>query len=106
MTRQKMGPSPCNKDKHDQWIKVCDRLRKKDVPELNKMIEKFNLIVPNMNNQKFLFKLDTESEKIFNSGYEANNSLNQIENELDKKDKAKDNTKEPNIFDTILSMFK
>jgi len=106
MTRQMMGPAPCNKDKHEQWLKVCDRLRKKDVPELNKMIEKFNLIVPNMNNQKFLFKLDAESEKIFNSSYEPTNSPVQDAIELDKINTSKENVKAPNIFDTIFSIFK
>ena len=63
--RQSLGPAPVTKEKHDSWICFCDRLKSDDVRTINKMIEKFNLIVPNMNNQMFLYNFEADAEKIY-----------------------------------------
>ena len=65
-TRQKLGPAPLSEKKHDIWMAYCERLRNDEVRTINKMIEKFNLIVPNMNNQLFQYKFETDVDKIFN----------------------------------------
>jgi len=107
VTRQKMGPAPINRDKLEEWHKVCNRLQKQDVSELNKMITKFNLIVPNMDHQKFLFKLESECEKIFDNGYEASHS--QEGDAMESSDKIEKNSKDNktrNIFESIFSIFK
>ena len=40
--------------------------------EINKRIEKFNLIVPSMHHQKFPVNLAKEAEKIFADGFDPN----------------------------------
>ena len=64
--RQNLGPAPLSEKKHDIWMAYCDGLRNDEVRTINKMIEKFNLIVPNMNNQLFQYKFETDVDKIFN----------------------------------------
>merc|ERR1712098_77222 len=68
--RQKLGPAPLNYEKHELWISFCDQLKSEEVKTINKMIEKFNLIVPNMNNQMFLYNLEPDAEKIYNTHIE------------------------------------
>ena len=70
--RQRLGPSPLNKDSFDKWTDYCDRIEREDIRTLNKMIEKFNLIVPNMNNQMFPLNFQKEAENIFNSAFDPN----------------------------------
>ena len=65
-TRQSLGPAPLSEKKHKTWITYCEGLRNDEVKAINKMIEKFNLIVPNMNNQLFQYKFETDVDKIFN----------------------------------------
>ena len=43
---------------------------KKTTVEINKSIEKFNLIVPSMHHQKFPVNLAKEAEKIFADGFD------------------------------------
>ena len=68
--RQKLGPSPLNRDSQDKWTDYCAQTEKEDVRTLNKMIEKFNLIVPNMNNQMFLYNFQSDVELIYSTGYD------------------------------------
>ena len=65
-TRQSLGPTPLTEKKQNTWIAYCEGLRNDEVRTINKMIEKFNLIVPNMNNQMFQYKFETDVDKIFN----------------------------------------
>ena len=44
----------------------------KNVVEINKSIQKFNLIVPSMHHQKFPVNLAKEAEKIFADGFDPN----------------------------------
>ena len=64
--RQTLGPAPLPPAQQEVWTSFCERLRGDEVRTINKMIEKFNLIVPNMNNQMFQYKFETDVEKIFN----------------------------------------
>ena len=64
--RQSLGPAPLPPAQQEVWTSFCERLRGDEVRTINKMIEKFNLIVPNMNNQMFQYKFETDVEKIFN----------------------------------------
>jgi len=104
VTRQKMGPAPVNRGHHEQWEKLYTRLEKEDVLELNRMIEKFNLIVPNMNHQKFLFKLEPVAEKIFSNSFDHNAPLEEIK--INKKIENPTETQSSNIFSSIFNIFK
>ena len=44
----------------------------KNASEINKQIQKFNLIVPSMHHQKFPVNLEKEAEKIFANGFDPN----------------------------------
>ena len=68
--RQRLGPSPLNKDSFDKWSDYCDRIEREDVRTVNKMIEKFNLIVPNMNNQMFPYNFQKDKVNIYSTGFD------------------------------------
>ena len=42
----------------------------KNVVDINKKIQKFNLIVPSMHHQKFPINLGKEAEKVFENGFD------------------------------------
>jgi len=104
VTRQKIGPAPINREQYAVWQKLCERLRKEDVSELNRMIEKFNLIVPIMNHQRFIFKLNSEAEKIFNTGYDPDNT--QEDGQTVEKEEKPTNTSTSNMFSGLFNIFK
>ena len=68
--RQRLGASPLNKDSFDKWSDYCDRIEREDVRTVNKMIEKFNLIVPNMNNQMFPYNFQKDKVNIYSTGFD------------------------------------
>ena len=51
-------------------MRLVQRLNDDEVKSINKMIEKFNLIVPNMNNQMFRYKIDPDEDNIYKTGYD------------------------------------
>jgi len=104
MSRQKMGPAPVNRDKFEEWHKLCDRLEKEDVLTLNRMIEKFNLIVPNMNHQKFLFKLQSEADKILNTGYDG--TISETFHPVVKEEKVAEVTNKSTFIASFFHIFK
>ena len=53
------------------WVEKVFKMEKKAV-EINKSIQKFNLIVPSMHHQKFPVNLAKEAEKIFADGFDPN----------------------------------
>jgi len=102
MARQKMGPAPVNRDQHELWQKLCDRLEREEVATLNRMIEKFNLIVPNMNHQKFLFQLQPEADKIYNIGCDLNFSNVEVQT-VKKEEEKSEFVRSSNIFSGLFS---
>ena len=44
----------------------------KNVVDINKKIQKFNLIVPSMHHQKFPVNLEKEAERVFENGFDPN----------------------------------
>ena len=68
--RQTLGPAPLTREKHEVWMRLVQRLTDDEVKSINKMIEKFNLIVPNMNNQMFRYKIDPDEDNIYKTGYD------------------------------------
>ena len=102
--RQNLGPSPLTKEKHEVWISFCERLKNDEVRTINKMIEKFNLIVPNMNNQMFLYKFETDVEKIYNMAIEPK-SKNNLKTEPSKPAKSKEKENDQSSFFTNLFSF-
>lgn len=67
--RQSLGPAPLSNNNTNMWNKKVETL-KGNFASINKMVDKFNLIVPIMNNQKFLINHSEECERIFNNGYD------------------------------------
>ena len=92
--RQRLGPSPLNKESFDKWTDYCDRIEREDIRTLNKMIEKFNLIVPNMNNQIFLYNFQKDKVNIYNTGFDPSikvakqNHATPIENKNQEKENS------------------
>jgi len=70
--RQKLGAPPLGDRQLASWRSTLTHLREEKVAKVNKRIDKFNLIVPLLNSQMFLFNLDKEAQKVLESGYEAN----------------------------------
>ena len=68
--RQRLGPAPLNRQDCERWNDFCANLQKEDISVLNRMIEKFNLIVPNMNNQMFLHNFQSDVDSIYSTGYD------------------------------------
>jgi len=80
--RQTLGPGPLNQTKLDKWNAFYTRLERHQVTDLNRRIDKFNLIVPMLNGQMFHFNLEAEARDIMESGFDPN-----IEAELTKEKK-------------------
>eukprot|EP00092_Neocalanus_flemingeri_P025631 GFUD01027787.1.p1 GENE.GFUD01027787.1~~GFUD01027787.1.p1 ORF type:complete len:359 (+),score=114.50 GFUD01027787.1:119-1195(+) len=102
--RQKMGPAPVNRDQQEYWQQVCGRLEKEEVVSLNRMIEKFNLVVPSMNHQKFLFNLQSEAAKIHNNGYDYDHAHVEVHT-VTKKEKESE-IQSSNMFSFLFGLFK
>ena len=107
--RQSLGPSPLSKEKHETWMRLTERLADDEVKSINKMIEKFNLIVPNMNNQMFHYKLDADADKIYNTGFDFNEEAQSPNPNTATSNKAsvavKSDKKDNGIFSGMLSLF-
>eukprot|EP00092_Neocalanus_flemingeri_P009048 GFUD01009739.1.p1 GENE.GFUD01009739.1~~GFUD01009739.1.p1 ORF type:complete len:382 (-),score=119.37 GFUD01009739.1:173-1318(-) len=101
MARQKMGPAPVNREQQDYWQQVCGRLEKEEVLSLNRMIEEFNLVVPIMDHQKFLFNLQSEAAKIYD---DYDNSRDEAQTATKKENKSE--VQSSSIFSGFFSMFK
>eukprot|EP00092_Neocalanus_flemingeri_P009049 GFUD01009740.1.p1 GENE.GFUD01009740.1~~GFUD01009740.1.p1 ORF type:complete len:379 (+),score=121.46 GFUD01009740.1:37-1173(+) len=99
--RQKMGPAPVNREQQDSWQQVCGRLEKEEVLSLNRMIEEFNLVVPIMDHQKFLFNLQSEAAKIYD---DYDNSRDEAQTATKKETKSE--VQSSSIFSGFFSMFK
>ena len=100
--RQRLGPSPLNKDSFDKWNDYCDRIEREDIRTLNKMIEKFNLIVPNMNNQMFPYNFQKDKVNIYNTGFDP--SLKVAKQSQATPNENKNQEKEnSNIFSGLFS---
>lgn len=53
----------CKKPK--EWQSLCDNWKANEVADINKRIDKFNLMVPMLRGQKFHFNLDKEAAKVW-----------------------------------------
>ena len=100
--RQNLGPAPLTQKSHDTWIKYCGELKNNEVKTINKMIEKFNLIVPNMNNQMFQYKFETDVDKIFNMTISSARKTKPKENDIFIKRKE---SSSPKYFLGIFNFF-
>merc|ERR1712110_135870 len=67
--RQSLGPAPLSEKAQQMWEEKVLKMEKGAV-DINKSIQKFNLIVPSMHNQKFPVNLAKEAEKIFADGFD------------------------------------
>merc|ERR1711879_589458 len=67
--RQSLGPAPLSQRDQQMWEEKVSKMEKGAV-DINKSIEKFNLIVPSMHHQKFPVNLAKEAEKIFANGFD------------------------------------
>ena len=57
----------------------------KNTVEINKRIEKFNLIVPSMHHQKFPVNLAKEAEKIFAGGFDPDLPSEKLKSKKENK---------------------
>ena len=71
ITRQSLGPAPLSKKDQETWDEKVLKMEKK-ADNINKIIQKFNLIVPSIHHQKFPVNLAKEAEKIFSDGFDPN----------------------------------
>ena len=101
--RQRLGPLPLSKSKVDRWQQFCSKLQNEDVKELNKMINKFNLIVPNMNNQKFLFRLEPEADKIMKTGFDPKLPTEPTKPKVEKESQT---VQQPTMMSILFDIFK
>lgn len=67
--RQSLGPAPLSQKDQEAWEEKVLKMEK-NVNDINKRIQKFNLIVPSMHHQKFPVNLAKEAEKIFANGFD------------------------------------
>ena len=70
------------------WEEKVLKMEKGTV-EINKRIEKFNLIVPSMHHQKFPVNLAKEAEKIFADGFDPNLPSEKLKPEKENKTREK-----------------
>merc|ERR1712212_142067 len=70
-SRQGLGPAPLSAKDQQVWREKVTKMEK-NVSDINKQIQKFNLIVPSMHHQKFPVNLAREAEKIFADGFDPN----------------------------------
>ena len=70
-TRQSLGPAPLSEKGQKTWDEKVSKMEK-NVDNINKSIQKFNLIVPSIHHQKFPVNLAKEAEKIFSDGFDPN----------------------------------
>ena len=100
--RQRLGPEPLSQVNLQRWNDCCDSIEREDVRTVNKMIEQFNLIVPNMNNQMFPYNFQKDKVNIYNTGFDPalkvakQNKTTPIE----EKNQEKENS---NIFSGLFS---
>uniref|UniRef100_A0A2M4ALQ7 Putative molecular chaperone dnaj superfamily n=1 Tax=Anopheles triannulatus TaxID=58253 RepID=A0A2M4ALQ7_9DIPT len=69
--RAKLGPAPLTVREEQQWEKLLEEYRT-DETRINKMIDKFNLIVPMLNKQMVRLNLDRIGAEILATGPVAN----------------------------------
>uniref|UniRef100_A0A2M4BRZ7 Putative molecular chaperone dnaj superfamily n=1 Tax=Anopheles marajoara TaxID=58244 RepID=A0A2M4BRZ7_9DIPT len=69
--RAKLGPAPLSGREEQQWEKLLEEHRT-DESRINKMIDKFNLIVPMLNKQMVRLNLDRIAAEILANGPVAN----------------------------------
>ena len=67
--RQRLGPAPLSQEAEQEWVEKVSKMEK-NISEINKKIQKFNLIVPSIHHQKFPVNLAKEAEKIFANGFD------------------------------------
>merc|ERR1712004_502325 len=67
--RQSLGPAPLSEKNLKTWKEKVSKMEK-NVVDINKKIQKFNLIVPSMHHQKFPVNLVKEAEKVFETGFD------------------------------------
>lgn len=67
MERTYFGPYPLNDDDNSLWENVVNKYEKA-VQNVNTKINKYNLVVPILNKQLFVFNLKKEAHRILTSG--------------------------------------
>ena len=72
--RGRLGPPPLRPAYTQLWTRRCDQLRAREVADINRMIERFNLIVPSMNNQIFPYNFEADVNSIYNMHFKNNSS--------------------------------
>ena len=101
--RKKIGKLPLNSIETQKWSMVVDSQRNL-VTSLNRKINKYNLLVPILDNQMIFFNLEKESERILENGEFSEKRLESLENMTDSKNLSNRNNNDNTFFD-FLSIF-
>ena len=100
--RQSLGAAPLSEIDMIAWEKGVNKMGTR-VKDINRMVQKFNLIVPIMNNQRVQIILAKEAEKIFVEGFDPNV---QAEKNSETKDRSRENqNKQEGVFSTLFKAF-
>jgi len=59
-----LGPQPWTKNQLSEWERTLCSLKTSEVLNLNKSIDKYNLVVPMLRGQMFHFQLEKEVKKV------------------------------------------
>merc|ERR1712209_292164 len=96
--RQSLGPAPLSEKNLKAWKEKVAKMEK-NVVDINKKIQKFNLIVPSMHHQKFPVNLEKEAEKVFENGFDP--KLVQEEPKPEKRNMSEE--KPSGLFSSLFS---
>ncbi|KAL7632480.1 UNVERIFIED_CONTAM: hypothetical protein RMT77_017193 [Armadillidium vulgare] len=105
--RCKLGPCPLTIKEKGIWTKFLSNL-KSEVEDLNKKIDKYNLVVPIMSKQTVHFPFVKVCEKILHesSSRDQNKNENQSENTVSENLKTSNALEEEFGFKTLISILK
>merc|ERR1711974_173528 len=106
--RQRLGAEPLSQANLQRWNENCDRIEKAETVALNRKIEQFNLIVPNMYNQMFPYNFQKEAENIFKTAFDSRVAKDAIETErsLETEKISRETQRDSNKVSTWWSFFK
>jgi hypothetical protein len=108
--RQQLGPPPLSDRQLASWKSSLDQIHHNRVAKVNKSIEKFNLIVPLLNAQMFLFNLEKEAQGVLESGYQppapdSNKSGGQCADVAEKNNTTTESTSSRSLTDFLAKLF-
>uniref|UniRef100_A0A182K5Z3 J domain-containing protein n=1 Tax=Anopheles christyi TaxID=43041 RepID=A0A182K5Z3_9DIPT len=106
--RVKLGPLPLSARDEQQWEKWIEQ-RQEDVTKINKMIDKFNLIVPMLNKQMVQLRMERVGNEVLEKGAHSEGMVDERQSKAVSKGVTKatqnDTTNRSSILGFIGSLF-